>query len=263
MSAAASVAFVAAVNDEAVLRQCLAASPDIAGGASLSVCRKAASASAAYADALARADADIVVFAHQDVYFPAGWVAHLLAQVAAVAARDADWAVMGLAGLGTDGAVLGRAWSSGLGAVVGSERMLPARAVTLDEMVLIVRRDSGVSFDAAMPGFHLYAADLVENAAAAGRGVWVIDCPAVHHSKPVIRLDSGYAAAWHFMRRKYADRLPIRNLVCDIEAQPWALWRKQIRVRWKHRGIKERPAPAADPAAIARQLGWEPAARDD
>jgi hypothetical protein len=84
-----------------------------------------------------------------------------------------------------------------------------------------------------------------------------VDLPAVHHSRPVRNLNGSYRQAWHYMRRKWRDRLPIRNLVCDLTASPWTLWEKSLRIRIKHRGRSHRDQPSSDPAAIARRMGFE------
>ena len=43
-----------------------------------------------------------LVLAHQDVYLPRGWHLHLAARLAAVAARDPAWALVGAFGVGLE-----------------------------------------------------------------------------------------------------------------------------------------------------------------
>ena len=74
-----SLAVVAPINDEECLANNLAASPMfVKNGVPLIVKRGYKSASSAYNDGLDCADADIVIFTHQDVYFPGGWEKKLL-----------------------------------------------------------------------------------------------------------------------------------------------------------------------------------------
>ena len=47
---------------------------------------------------------------------------------------------------------------------------LPARVATLDELLLIVRRDAGLRFDPDL-GFHLYGADICLQASEQGLAV--------------------------------------------------------------------------------------------
>lgn len=248
----------AAVNSPAVLANCLARSPDIVGGAlTLRTYEGYACAARAYNRALAESRAEVVVFAHQDVYLPRGFREGLRAQVERLERLDPTWAVAGVTGLDAAGVLHGQTWSSGLGRLVGERPSAPVAVETLDEMLLLVRRGSGLAFDAGLPGFHLYAADAVQIAKAAGLTSYVVDLPAIHHSRPVVRLDAGYRRAYRYMQRKWRAVLPIPNLVCPIARSSLPLLVRDARIRWRHRG-KARPGdPQDDPSAIAVRLGFE------
>jgi hypothetical protein len=169
-----------------------------------------------------------------------------------------DWAIAGVVGADQDGRLLGCTWSTGIGAIIGSEATLPARAATLDEMLLLVRVSTGLRFDEQLPGFHLYAADIIQIAATAGHSSWVIQAPAIHHDRPVINLGGGYKQAWYYVRRKWKSRLPIPNLVCPITRSPLKVIEKDIRIRIKHRGRVSRGHHAPEePAVIAARLGFD------
>lgn len=252
-------AAAAAVNDHQVLRQCLAASPDLAGGAvRLRTYEGYRSAPAAYNRALDEAEAEILMLVHQDVYLPAGYFDRLSARLRQLDEIAPDWAVAGVVGADSGGVLHGRVWSTGSGIVIGGEGPLPARVEAIDEMIILIRTSAGLRFDEGLPGYHLYAADIIQIAASQGRSTWVVDAPAVHHSRPVINLGGGYKQAWYYMRRKWRDRLPIRTLVCPITTSPLKVIEKDIRIRIKHRGRARRGTFAAeDPAQIARRLGFE------
>ena len=257
-AAGAAVTIAAAVNDRAVLDACLRHSPDFAADPSvIRVYEGFASAASAYNRALDEAPSDIVVLVHQDVYLPAGFLTALDHRLSALAAVDPSWAVAGVIGVDTADNVVGETWSSGLQRLVGEKVGQPTPVVSLDEVLLVVRRSAGVRFDEQMPGFHLYAADLVLAAARAGRGSYVIDLPIIHHSRPVVRLDAGYRRAYRFMQRKWRASLPISNLVCPINRSILPLLIRDARLRWLNRGQCGRRTPSADPASIARSLGIE------
>jgi hypothetical protein len=253
-------AAAAAVNDQQVLGQCLAASPDIASGAiPLRTYQGYRSAAAAYNRALDEAEAEILMLVHQDVYLPDGYFDRLAAQLRRLDEIAPDWAVAGVVGADGRGALHGRVWSTGSGIVIGGKGPLPARVEAIDEMIILIRTAAGLRFDEGLPGYHLYAADIIQIAAAQGRSTWVVDAPAVHHSRPVIKLDRTYKRAWYYLRRKWRDRLPIRTLVCPITASPLEVIEKDIRIRIKHRGRARRGAFASEePAKIARRLGFGP-----
>lgn len=255
------IVIAAASNDDAVLRRDLLASPDVDAEA-VRVQRGYRSATQAYNDALdAEAGrADAVVFAHQDVYLPAGWLAGLDRALAAVEAQGRPWAVMGVHGVPASGASarVGRVWSSGLGRLVGDAPSEPCDVVAVDEVLIVVNASSGVRFDDGLPGYHLYGADVVTTALASGYRAVVADLPLVHNSRPVTTLDLSYGRAYAFMQAKWRSRLPIETCVVPVTRSGWPLLRYRLR-RWRSWG-RRRPAgntAVDDPSKLARELGLE------
>jgi len=249
----------AAVNEPDTLAACLARSPDIVTGLlPLKTYMGYSSAGTAYNAALdGCADADIVIFAHQDVYLPSGTFALLQAQLEALTRLDPNWAIAGAIGGTAARALIGQTWCSGHGKLLGARVSAPTPIVTLDEMVLIVRIAAGLRFDEKLQGFHLYGADIILAACAAGLSSWVIDLPVVHHSRPVISLGGSYYDAYRYIQHKWRHQLPIYNLVCPLERSSWRYWLTEARLRWKHRRLRARPQPMGDPVAIAHQIGYE------
>lgn len=253
-----SVAVAAAVNDRGVLRNCLLRSPDVvAGRLEVRTYEGAKSASKAYNQALAESDAEIVVFPHQDVYLPAGFLARLLEQLETLDRVDDNWALAGVVGLDAARRVKGRTWSSGLQQLIGDAIDGPAVVETLDEMLLIVRRASGFTFDDQMPSFHLYAADAVQSVKARGLKSYVIDLPAIHHSRPVVCLDAGYQRAYRYMQKKWWGKLPLPNLVCAITRSPFTLPLQDLKLRARSRGKARSSSAQGNPSEIAVRLGFE------
>lgn len=254
----ADIDVAAAVNDEAVLNACLRHSPDVASGAAqLRTYVGYTTAGAAYNRALDESTAPYLVLAHQDVYLPAGAMTRLSGEIAKLNALDPDWAVAGSIGLDADNELQGQVWSSGLKRVIGERLVSPARSICLDELLLVVRRASGVRFDEQLPGFHMYGVDIIHIALAEGMNSYVVDLPVVHHSRPVITLSGGYDRAYRYMQSKWRRSLPIRNLICTIYPTGlWLTWRN-IQLRRRHRGLTERPEPSGDPAEIAQRVGFE------
>ncbi|MGY4286392.1 hypothetical protein ACVWXO_005612 [Bradyrhizobium sp. LM2.7] len=135
-----SVQVYCVANDQGVLLRNLQASPEIAEGrVDVSVIWRAQAASVAYREAIGRASADIVVFAHQDVYFPEGWFSRLKLVCERLNSVDPRWAVVGLCGMTYEGEFVGHLWDAGLGTVCGAPFGAPRDVASLDEVVLIVR----------------------------------------------------------------------------------------------------------------------------
>lgn len=255
-----SCAVITAVNDEEVLACNLAASPCIAeDGVELIVERGRTCASIAYNLGLSRANQEIIVFAHQDVYLPRGWPRQLMAAVRHLDMADPKWAVLGVFGLRANGKVAGRLWSSGLAQAIGQPMSYPQPIVSLDEVVLILKASCGLRFDEGLPAFHLYGTDLVQTALQGGFGAYAFDGPVIHNSRPVRRLDRKYYNAYRYMQHKWRSRLPLQTTVMPITRYGWPLIRHWTHAT-KHRllGEFDRFGRRHDsPAMLAQELGYE------
>jgi hypothetical protein len=246
-------------NNERTLKRDLLSSPDIiAGSVPVTVIRGARAASAAYHGAISAADSDILIFAHQDIYFPKWWFARLQSVCEMLSLIDPNWAVAGLFGVSADGQLAGHLWDSALGRVCGSPFDAPRVATSLDEVVLILRRASSVSFDPALPSFHLYGTDVVLCAQAAGMRSYIIDLPVIHNAKPVVRLDRHYVSAYRFMVRKWRPLLPWPTVIVPLTRNPLRLLFRALRIRYKALFRASTLHPQLDrPDVKARELGFD------
>lgn len=246
----------AAVNDREILAACLARSPDISSGRlELKTYEGYSSAATALNAGLDNSTAPFVIFAHQDVYLPGPWLESLIHQIKQIERVHENWGVLGLFGRRTTGEWVGRVWSSGLGREAGEGGFAPAEAATLDELLLVVRRASGLRFDEGLPGFHLYGTDIVTEGHVRGVPAFVVDAPVVHNSRPVKTLKGAYAQAYRYMQKKWRKRLPVLTLICDIEPHPVTLWRAQLQSMKIYKRNVERPR--RDAVEIAKALNYE------
>lgn len=251
---------VAAVNDERVLTENLALSPLFREQISLWPMRAYSSAGEAYNAGLDAGHSDVLVFAHQDVYLPQPWLQQLFTGMQAVEAIDPDWAVIGVYGVGREGKHVGHCWSSGLNRELGFEFGPPQRVVSIDELVIILRRSSGLRFDEGLPGFHLYGTDIVQAALAKGFGAYVIHAPVVHNSRRVKTLFGAYARAYRYMQRKWRNTLPIQTTVVPVTKFGYPLFRAALRRVVRNRLISRQAPVAATRTSgpvLARRLGYE------
>lgn len=209
---------VAAVNQPDILAANLAASPALAARPDrLNTQADQPSASVAYNRGLDETGAGIVVFAHQDVYLPDGWDDTLARCLHELDARDPTWAVAGLIGRTPDNAIAGRVWSTGLVREVGDAAGLPVPTTCVDELLIILRRASGLRFDEDLPSFHLYGTDIVQMARKSGHGAYIIHAPVVHNSRPVQSLKGGFDKAYAYLQTKMAADLPVQTLIATID----------------------------------------------
>lgn len=216
------------------------------------------SAPLAYNSILDAAESPYVVLAHQDVYLPANFFKRLFLAIATLNKLAPEWGVLGIIGKDTCGHVVGRVWSNGLQKEVGSclEGVVPV--VSIDELLIVIRRDSGLRFDEGLPGFHLYGTDIVLTALERGFGAYVTDAPVIHNSLPVRRLDASYEAAYRYMQRKWSRRLPLDTLIVSVTGTLWPLRRQRLRaLKRKLLRVSYVSQRHLDPAERARELGYE------
>lgn len=212
-----AVTIVAAVNNAEILQNNLALSHLISSQKTDLLCKRGFdSAAAALNEGIDEALTDVIVLSHQDVYLPKLWFEQLSHAIAQIEKHDPDWAVLGVFGVSDRNDLVGHCWSTGLGKVLGSTFDAPCPAVSIDELVIIVRKSSGIRFDEKLPGFHLYGTDIVQTALSASFSAYVIHAPVVHNSKPVKSLFGAYFAAYKYMQSKWANHLPIKTPITTI-----------------------------------------------
>lgn len=250
---------VVAVNDDHVFKRNLSASSLVSKQTvPVHVEKDAESASRAYNRGLDATSAPIIVFAHQDVYFPPSWLGQLNTAIERVEAIDPNWAVLAPTGISQDGRHVGTVWSSSLSSCIGEPVDTPVSAQSFDELTIVLNRKSGIRFDEELPNFHLYGTDVVQTALAANLGAWICQLPLVHNDKFHARLGEDFAQSYKFMRKKWRSRLPIQTTV--IELSPYAHTLQLHRFKsWK--SVKRRRSLTspknADPRIFSRMCGWE------
>ncbi|MGP1309918.1 MAG: glycosyltransferase [Phycisphaerales bacterium] len=253
-----NITLVAAVNDDAVLERNLLASPlASAEGVEVILQRGAPSAARAYNEAIDRARHDVVVLAHQDVYIPAGWERRLEAQIERIG--NDDWGVLGVFGVTESASHMGRVWCTGNAREFDYRVDRPTPAVSFDELLLVVRKSSGLRFDERVPSFHMYGTDIAQRARAAGLGSYIIDAPVIHNSLPVRSLGGGYAEAYRAMQRIHADRLPIPTCIVPLTRHGLPLKKSRIQrtIRGLWHGFTRGDNRNTDPASLAATLGYD------
>lgn len=252
----ADFALACASHSDAILAANLARSP-CAQTLPLRVETGAPSAATAYNRALAATTAPVVIFAHHDVYLPPGWEALLAARLTEVAAQDPDWALFGAFGVGLDAAHVGPVWSSSLGQIVGRVPPAPVQVQSYDELLIVLRRGSGLSWDEALPGWHFYGTDIVAQARARGLRAWAGALPTVHNDRYHEALGDDFAECYRFLQRKWRDALPLRSPITKISRSGLHL----LRDRWRARGSRDFRAGMAvgtdtPVETLAARCGW-------
>jgi glycosyltransferase involved in cell wall biosynthesis len=188
----------------------------------------------AYNDAIPLAHTRILVFCHQDVYFPPGWEKDFFRALAEVEAVDPGWGVLGAAGV----RLKRRFWGLSTGVefvgnfstnVAGGAHIIdhywprryPQRVDTLDEFLLVVKRVNA-GFDEAVPNNHFYGADLCLRCAQQGLKSYAISAY-VHHDSASKWVKSDFYESAAHMYAKYRGQLPIATtcvIIHDKDGRP-------------------------------------------
>ena len=251
---------IALVNDDASLAHNLMASDLITRhDVPLHIERGARSAALGYNAGLEATQAPIAVLVHQDVYFPPDWHRQLARAIAKTEAQDPDWAVLAPFGMDAEtSAHLGDVWSTGINRRVGQRVAEPTPVQSVDELVIVLRRASGLRFDPALPRYHLYGTDLVQMARAAGKGAYVAAMPVVHNDDFKDRLGRDFTESYRFIRAKWRAVLPLRSPVLWVTRFGMGLPWYRLRAR---RTLAKRRAMAGDasvaPRSYSIRCGWE------
>ncbi|MGW8160330.1 MAG: hypothetical protein ACWGKN_17885 [Desulfoprunum sp.] len=253
-----NITLIAAVNNHSVLESNLLRSPLLKHkNVQFIPAENFTSASQAYNYGIANATGKFLVFAHQDVYIPAPWLHQMDNAINFLEKKRLPWAVLGAVGVDGSGIVKGRCWSTGLGREVGVSIREPEPAVSVDELIIIVRKRSGLTFDNNLPGWHLYGTDIVQEALKQDFGAYIIHAPVIHNSLPVLSLDAGFVECSRYLQRKWTHRLPIQTCCIRLTRFGWPLLYRRIRQLHVALDSRDSFSPLPDPVIKAQELMYE------
>jgi hypothetical protein len=187
---------------------------------------------------LEQADSDWVLTVHQDVIFPEGWLSTFSRIM-----RDLpdDVAVLGLVGYSTRGTYVGHIRDPHGHSKWGD---LPCSVVSCDEVLIGLKKSTGLRFDPENPAFLFYGTDICLTARSRGFRAMVIDAPVVHLSGG--RRDTPFEAAATWLRAKwgdeYGDLIPTPTVVVGAPHPGnlirWARLQVDRRLNaWTHRSV--------------------------
>jgi hypothetical protein len=256
MALADSITFVVAVNDRKIFAENFLSSPCLSGPRKHQFITQEGfrSAAAAYNEAIDRADNDLIVFVHQDVFLPEPWVSDLQKSLDLLQKSDADWGVLGCWGVTQNRREHGYAYTTKWG-LLGRPFDYPVLVQTLDEFVLILRKSSGLRFDPTLPHFHFYGTDICMAAAANGRASYAISALCIHNTTQIFVFPKEFYDCYRHVKRVWNNHLPIQTSCTRISRLDLDLrvrGVKQFVGRVFNPSYLEPMLRAADPAGI-----WE------
>jgi hypothetical protein len=211
------ITFAVAVNNWEVFERNFLASPIFHGfhNYEILVQQQFSSAAKAYNDAIARSHNDLMIFAHQDIFFPESWLAQLALGLDYLEVNDPQWGVLGCYGRTRSGERCGLVYSSGRG-LIGAPLTHPTQVLTLDEIVLVLRKASALQFDEKLPHFHCYGADICLSAAKRGMNNYALPAVCVHNTQQLMVLPPEFYESAKHIRRVWKEYLPIQTTCVRI-----------------------------------------------
>ncbi len=205
------ITFIIAVNDEEVLRKNIFLSPVFTENQSHQIItqRGFRSAALAFNSAIEHAENDLLVFVHQDVFLVETWMQSLRQSIFYIEKEKINWGVVGCYGIGQGGiGGVGRVYTNGTG-LHGREIDKPEPVQTLDEIVLVVRKSSGLRFDPTLPHFHLYGADICMSAREKSMMSYAIPAFCIHNNSQLLTLPKEFYECYRHVKRRWKKYLPI------------------------------------------------------
>jgi glycosyltransferase involved in cell wall biosynthesis len=230
MSIPRAITFVVATyGADDVLNRNFLSSPGLveAHGHQIIIQRDYASAAKAYNDAIDHADNDLMVFAHNDMIFPEPWLDQLEQAITFLDGTDPAWGVLGCCGVAHDGSFHVWAYHPTQG-LLGKPFDLPVPVQTLDEIILIFRKRSGLRFDENLPYFHLYGTDICMRAAKQGMKNYAIPAYCIHNASYHPVLPKEFYRNYRYIRKTWKADLPIHTSCQLITKQEFPLYRRRM-----------------------------------
>ena len=185
------------------------------------------SAALAYNDAIDRSENDLMVFVHQDVVLPRPWLSQLERALQYLQVRDPNWGVLGAYGARPDGSESGYVYSNGQG-VIGNPFEEPAPVQTLDEIVLILRKSSGLRFDERLPHFHLYGADICLAAAKQDMTSYAIPAFCIHNTHRILVLPKEFYECYKVLKKTWKENLPIQTTCIRVTRFDTFMYKRRL-----------------------------------
>ena len=224
------ITFVVAVNNREVFEHNFLASPclRLSGDNQILVQENFNSAAKAYNDAIDRAANDLIVFCHQDIVLPEGWLSELNRAFDDLEVTDPQWGVLGSYGKTQDGRGWGYVYSSGRD-VIGEPLQQPVPVQTLDEIVLVLRKSSGLRFDDSLPHFHFYGADICLRAARSGMRSYAVSTFCIHNTHQTLVLPREFYECCKHIKQVWKDYLPIQTTCVRITKFNFQVYSRRLR----------------------------------
>jgi len=218
--------FVVPVNNDHIYNNNFLSSPLLKKNNNIYILKQEffQSASLAYNNAIQKSENDIMVFTHQDMVFPVNWEYDLQNSIKYLNNIDPRWGILGCYGKvedGHHGKGHGYLYCNGNKKLLGKPFSHPIQVQTLDEVVLIIKKSSGLRFDNLLPHYHLYGADICMTAETKGMKCYAISAFCLHNTEKISYLTKEFFECYNYLKYKWRNKLPIYHSCINLENNDW------------------------------------------
>jgi len=248
------ICFVIAVNDDTILNDNFLLSKDV-NNCEIFIQREYSSAAKAYNEIIHKTHCNYIVFAHQDVYFPENWIDKLISNISDLKLDKVAWGVLGVVGVNDDQKLVGHLWSQGINREINEGNIIET-VTSVDEVVIVLRRDSGLLFDESLRGYHLYGTDIVMQSKELLLQNFVFDMPIIHNDKRKFILDFNYYQGYRYIAKKWKKYLPIHTTVMPVNTYGIEFFYRNLR-QLKNIFFPPVLVTLDQPVTKAKELGYE------
>ena len=140
--------------------------------------------------------------------------------------------------------------------VIGDATGLPRQVQTLDELVLVIRRDSGLRFNEGLAGFHFYGTDLCLSARKMGLSCYAISAFCIHNTRQYFALPPDFYRSYWSVKKFWREALPIQTSCIRITRFDEDLWLRRLKEAYRRvrKGSASRGPRPESPLAILEEL---------
>lgn len=169
----------------------------------------------AYNRAVSIASEEILIFIHQDVFLPESFFSELESSMALL--KDENWGIIGPIGARIEnGTTLVIGDMVDRGNRIGKSDSLPEEIQTLDEMMLIAKKEDAI-FDESIPTtHHMHGMDICMNSISRGKKNFAIKAFCYHNSSSGYYLPPEFFEACEYTKQKWKEYLPVATTCVEL-----------------------------------------------
>ena len=161
---------------------------------------------------------EVMIFVHQDVFLPESFFPELESSLESLIGQN--WGILGPIGAKIDPATGETLYIGDMvdrGTRLGNRESLPEEIQTLDEMMLICRKEDAV-FDEEIPSAnHMHGPDICMNSISRGKKNFAIQAFCYHNSTMGYTLPTEFYSAAEYVRSKWESYLPIATTCTRLD----------------------------------------------